>query len=76
MTLKVRIRAKRAQDGEDGAEMDREVTALLDSGSQGDFIDSLLAKELGLEAEEGQTDTFRTLNGQTLPVRGHCRALL
>lgn len=52
----------------------RKVQGLLDCGAEGNFIDAVLAKELGLEVDRRQGGRYEALNGQSLAILGQAAA--
>ena len=52
----------------------RKVSALLDCGAEDNFMDQLLAAELGVKPDRSEQPRFQALNGQQLAVLGKTEA--
>jgi hypothetical protein len=49
------------------------LSALLDTGAEGNFLSSTTAKAVGIEVDPAPELRYRLLNGQLLRVEGTCR---
>jgi hypothetical protein len=49
------------------------LSALLDTGAEGNFLSSTTAKAVGVEVDPAPELRYRSLNGQLLRVEGTCR---